>query len=199
MIITEIGEVGLEFNGQQFMLRPSLYAMTQIGDPQEIVRVYASVMNVEPHPEQLADSLVAIYACADEDLSALFGGHDVDEKGKVYFKTGAATQQEAIILARSLLLHGVVGALPPEKRATPTAGSYTKEFDARQHASIVVAHLGVSSKEAWQMTMTEIVGAMRAKFPPPKGPGGNAPTREEMEETMAWHDQVLAARRAKKG
>jgi hypothetical protein len=41
-----------------------------------------------------------------------------------------------------------------------------REFDARGIAATAMAHLGLSEQEAWQLTMTSYIGAMRAKYPP---------------------------------
>ncbi len=45
MILTEIGEIGVHHNGETYVLRPSLYAMSKIGSPKEILRTYAFIMH----------------------------------------------------------------------------------------------------------------------------------------------------------
>ncbi|MCO7643270.1 DUF6246 family protein [Pseudomonas sp. S 311-6] len=198
MILTEIGEIGITAGNQHYKLRPSLYAMTQIGDPQEIVRVYASVMSEVPHKDQFDDALVVVFACAEDDLSGLFGARQGD--GMKYVP-GAAPPEHVIPLAQCLLKHGIVGALPPLPRKADEEPEFVKEFDARAHVSLAIAHLGMSSAEAWQMTMTELVGALRAKFPQAQSnsPGAKAPTKEEAEATMEWFERVESARKAKRG
>lgn len=200
MILTEIGEIGITTGERQYKLRPSLYAMTQIGDPAEIVRVYASVMHDEPHRDQFDDALAVIYACADEDLSELFGQVELVE-GLVVHRPGAAPIEDVLPLARCLLKHGVTGALKELPRKAGQEPEYVKEFDARGHVSLAIAHLGMSSREAWQMTMTELVGALRAKFPPSESdaPGAKAPTKEEHNATLEWFDRVEAMRSKKQG
>lgn len=200
MILTEIGEIGIRTAEAEYLLRPSLYAMTQIGDPGEIVRVYASVMADEPHRDQFLDALAVIHACSEEDLSEVFGAVHASDQGPVY-EPGAAPAEHVIPLARCLLKHGITGALPELPRRAGDEPEYTREFDARQHVSLAIAHLGMSSAEAWQMTMTELVGALRAKFPRPESnaPGARAPTLEEHNATMAWFEKVEAARAAQQG
>lgn len=195
MILTEIGEIGITAGDQHYKLRPSLYAMTQIGEPAEIVRVYASVMSDVPHKDQFGDALIVIHACSDEDLSGLFGAYEAAERG-VKYVPGSAPPEHIIPLAQCLLKHGVTGALPPLPRKADEEPEFVQEFDARAHASLAIAHLGMSSAEAWQMTMTELVGALRAKFPPTESnaPGAKAPTKEQMEATMEWFDRVEAKR-----
>ena len=190
MVITEIGEVGVDVDGASFVLRPSLYSMTKIGDPSEIVRVYASVMGAH-HDEQLQDCIIAIYACCDEDVTKAFGSYNVDENGTLRYERGAATVEDVVAIARHLMLHGVVGKLEPLKR-DGGAREYTTKFEAKAHAAVAVAHLGIQSREAWGMTMTELAGALRAKFPPEKSV--DVPSKEELQDTLDWHDAVLAAR-----
>jgi hypothetical protein len=72
-ILKEIGEVGVHLDGATHVLRPSLYAMTQIGEPEEIVREFASVMKAGP---DFVDALAVVYVCADTDVSDIFGSLD---------------------------------------------------------------------------------------------------------------------------
>lgn len=200
MILTEIGEVGITAGDQHYKLRPSLYAMTQIGEPAEIVRVYASVMSEAPHRDQFDDALSVIFACAEDDLSGLFGAYQAADKGMAYVP-GSASPEHVIPLAQCLLKHGVTGALPPLPRKADEEPEFVQEFDARAHAALAIAHLGMSSAEAWQMTMTELVGALRAKFPQVESnaPGAKAPTKEQMEATLDWFERVEAKRTRTKG
>lgn len=199
MILTEIGEIGVEWGGRRIVLRPSLHAMTRIGQPAEIVQVYASVMSDDDHPSQRMDALVVLNACCDDDLTDLFGFY-IDGLDGLEYIPGAAPDDDLLPLARCLLKHGVVGALPTEKKIRKDE-DYIAEFDARAHVSLAIAHLGASSTEAWQMTMTELVGALRAKFPQKesKEPGANAPSPEELDETMEWFDKIEAIRKQRSG
>lgn len=197
MILTSIGEIGVTAGDQQYKLRPSLYAMTKLGEPSEIVRVYASVVSDVPHQEQFSDALAVIHACSDEDLSEVFGCFVPARAGKGFrFKRGKAQPEHIIPIAQCLLQHGITGALEPLPRRADDEPEYVQEFDARAHVSLAIAHLGMSSQDAWNMTMTELVGALRAKFPPSEkdSPGAKAPSKSEMEEALEWHDRVLAAR-----
>jgi len=197
MVLTQIGEIGISCEGRDYILRPSLYAMTRLGEPKEIVDVYASVMSELPHPAQFTDALAVIYACCDEDLSPVFGAHEIDDE-KVRYAPGAAPVEHVLPVARCLLRHGVTGALPPLPIKPDQRPEYVKEFDARANVSMAIAHLGMSSADAWQMTMTELVGALRAKFPETESASGaRAPTLEEHDATMEWFERVDAARKAR--
>lgn len=192
MILTEIGEIGVHIGDETHTLRPSLYAMTQLGNAREIVSLYAAAMGDAP---TLVDCLAVINACADGDVSGAFGAWHGDGDGLTY-KPGVAPIEHIVSIARCLLKHGVTGALPDLPRNADRAPEYIEEFDARGLVATAIAHLGMSSAEAWRMTMTELVGALRAKFPPDEksSPGARAPTLEEHEATMEWFEQVQAAR-----
>ena len=104
-----------------------------------------------------------MYACCEDDISDVFGYFDAPRK----YIPGAAPAEHIRPLARCLLKHGVVGALPPPKvRPEDAPPEYREDFDARGMVALAMAHLGLPEAEAWRMTMTSLVGAMRAKFPP---------------------------------
>lgn len=197
MTLTEIGEIGVRIGGTMHKLRPSLAAIAQLGTPTEIVRVFVSVMADIDHPDRFADALAVLNACSDEDLSEVFGCFVMARAGKgLRYKQGKADPAHIVPLAQCLIKHGVIGALPTLPSKPGAEPEFVQEFDARAHVALAVAHLGVSSSEAWNMTMTELVGALRAKFPqqPSNEPGARAPTAEEHAKTMEWFERVEAAR-----
>ena len=139
MILTDIGEIGVNTGDEHFVLRPCLYAMSRLGTPSEIVHIFASVMCETPHKYQLADALTVIYACAgDHDASKAFG-HVVDVQAKprlldakqdlkaAEYQPGLATIEQTIIIAQTLLRHGVVGDLGPLKSRKNKEPEYVKE------------------------------------------------------------------------
>lgn len=197
MILTETGEIGVHVGDTVHVLRPSLYAMTQIGEPAKIVEVYATVMfdglEGRAADDQFADALMVICACSEDDLSDVFGHYDEH----LAFYPGAADPEHVLPLARCLLGHGVTGVQKPLPRRADDEPEFVREFIARDHVALAVAHLGVSEREAWQMTMTSLVGALRAKFPPTpdQSPGARAPTKEEHEATEEWFARIEEKRR----
>lgn len=207
MILTEIGEVGVYSGEQAVRLRPSLYAMSRLGGPVEIVETFATVMGGADDDAQAGRlfqaALGVIYACTEDggDPSMLFGTYDTSE-GMLRYVPGAAPTEHVVPIARCLLKHGITGALSPlPRRSGDEEPVYVKEFIARDHVAIAMAHLGVSERDAWNMTMTGLVGALRAKFPPAENnaPGAKAPSKEQHDATMAWFDKIEAKRRAAKG
>lgn len=198
MTIVDVGEIGVWAGAAFYKLRPSLQAIARIGTPGEIVATYASLMADVEHPSRFSDALHVIHCCALDDLSGVFGYYVPAQAGKgLRFKPGVGDPAHVVPLARCLIRHGVTGALPPLPRRPGDEPEFVREFDARSHVALAMAHLGMSSAEAWNLTMTELVGALRAKFPPRESnePGARAPTKEEHEQTMAWFERVEAARR----
>lgn len=198
MILAESGEVGVHVGEDTHVLRPTLYAMTQLGEPEEIVRVFASVMEGNSR-EQFFDALAVIFACCGEgqDLCEVFGFVESDGR----YHPGRVPVEHIFPIARCLMKHGITGALPPLPARAGEEPEYETTFVARDYVAMAIAHLGIGEREAWGMTMTTIVGALRAKFPPTESsaPGARAPTKEQHEKTMAWFDAVEAKRLKKLG
>lgn len=204
MILTETGEIGVHAGDRVHVLRPSLYAMSQIGEPAQIVEIYATVMTEglqgKAATDQFGEALAIIHACADADISDLFGQFYFSEhRQRFIYRHGLADPKDVLILARALLRHGITGVLPPLPRRDDSEPEYSAEFVARDYVALAMAHLGMSEREAWAMTMTGLVSALRAKFPPTESqaPGAKAPTKAQHEATEAWFERIEAKRKAR--
>lgn len=206
MILTESGEIGIFTDAGEAVLRPSLYAISRLGSPRDIVEQYALIMtefdDERLRRQQLDAARRIILACgreADQDLLFRLYGYMGAEGDELKWVPGEANPEHILPLARSLMRHGVTGVNPPEKRRGNKEPEYSEEFIAKDFVAAAIAHLGMTEREAWDATMTMLVAALRAKFPPMESnePGARAPTKEEHEETMAWYDRVEAARKKK--
>lgn len=174
MILSDVGEIGISYEGLELFLSPS-YDMSSLGNGKEIVDIFTRVMSGD-----LAYSLAVIQVCADGDIRDVFGYIDED----LVFHEKAASINEIIIVAQSLMKHGLIGDI--KRTADPTSMSeYTKEFDAKEYVATAVAHLGVSIKDAWAMTMTSLVGALQSKFPPEPS---KYMSEERENELMEWFE-----------
>jgi len=186
VILTSIGEIGVSAEGLEIILRPSFYAMSQIGSPTEIVELFKNVMSDSP---TLADCIRVIWACTDEDVSRLTGY--LNEK--LEFVKGLMTDNDIVVIARCLLKHGVVGDTDQINKAYRESNEFVTEFNARQNAAIAIAHLGFSERDAWSLTMTGLIEALMQKFP--KDQESSAPPSvEEHNATMEWYDKIQARR-----
>lgn len=176
MILTDIGEIGVHYEGLELILSPSLYAMSKLGSPKEIVNTFHYVMD-----GSLAHSLAVIQVCADGDIRDIFGCVDAN----LEFNEMFASVGEIIILAQSLLYHGLIGDI--ERSNDPVSKKdYAKEFKAKEYVASAVAHLGISNNEAWKMTMTSLAGALQSKFPPEPS---KYMSEERENELMKWFEE----------
>lgn len=203
-IHTEIGEIGVEHAGRAYRLRPSFAAMVRIGSPAEIVATFGAVLGAPPRlhgnpvlddprlrrwgRERFLAALTVLYACSEDDLGPLVGG--ISER--MAYQPGAMPMDDVVTLAQALLKHGIAGDVPVDPRAAK--GSFSPEFKARDYVALAMAHLGASEADAWAMTMTGFLLAMRAKYPPPDQPGSSAPSDQAQDATMAWLKAVNAKR-----
>lgn len=173
MILTDVGEIGVEFEGLELFLSPSLYAMSNLGSPKEIVDVFHYVMG-----GSLPHALAVIQVCADGDIRDIYGYID---KETFEFVEMFASPIEILIVAQSLLKHGVIGDV--KRETSHEKKDYTGEFHAKEYVAMAVAHLGIDHKEAWKMTMTSLAGAMQSKYPPQPS---KYMSEEREEELLEW-------------
>ncbi len=161
-------------DGREFTFTPSLGRISTLGAPHEIVTLYASLHG--PNATKEAAYVLACL-CDQEDPTPLVGWHD--ESG---WHEGMMPPGEQVILARHLMQHGIVGKARPDKGG----GQYCDRFDASEYISAARVHLGLSSQDAENLSMTEFQLMFEMKFPQSGGEKQrDVPTREEYEATMA--------------
>jgi hypothetical protein len=176
--ITSVGEVGVSSGDLDFLFRPSLAAMDSLGSPSEIVTKFGilfSAPKLNPiwpvsayrawEREVMATAYDVLMACCDEDVSPLLG-HMGSKWGS--FVPGAMPAQDMVHIARSLMRHGIIGLKPEGRLMAKPKEEYVPEFKPREFVAQAIAHLGLSSAEAWNLTMTEFSGAMQSKFGKPE-------------------------------
>lgn len=220
--LTAIGEMGFEGeDGEFLLLRPSFRAVGSLGTPDEIVALFQSLhtpprlmtfdddvppglvilgneinrKRIRDHWRQtLFDSLRVVEACVVTGRMELFFG----TYGERYeaFRPGPIPLDAVVIIARRLLISGMIGPLPkvkPDPDSERDKGKYTPGFNALAWASKAMAHLGVSEDAAWNMTMLGFAAAWEAKF------GEHKESRyiQEHQGTMDWLKKVNEARAPK--
>ena len=209
-ILADIGEVGVHVEGAVYKLRPSLYAISQLGTPKQIVEKFALLMHDfgVRADEQLMLALEVVNLCACDDMPSIFGECELFEnKDKplkykdgldIRFKAGRVSENDLLQIARALMRHGVIGDVEPSRKRKKYAGepNYLTEFVARDHVATAVAHLGYSEEQAWDATMTAIVSALKAKYPsdPNSKESFSPPSVEEMRDTMKKMKLINAVR-----
>lgn len=195
-VLTDIGEISVSDSregGKDYLLRPSFEAMTRIGTPEEIVQAYAIIHGIEVSqlteacastfgrfPEWLSPSfnraaekllstcMQVLQACCDEDLTSMIG----EWKGWrhcVVYRPGKMPKNDIIVLAQHLMQHGIVGKAKVRQLQRHETGERTTEFKAFDYISAARSHFGMNRAEASQLTMTEFILLLNAKYPNQKG------------------------------
>lgn len=177
MANTAIGEIGIQYNGQSFTLRPSLYNMQQIGTPEEIAETVQLVISAKYRMlEGLPHALNELYACekvigccANADIPAdVFGQPELmpldNGLSEMRWQNGIETAETMIAIAQALIVAGIAGA-PNADRVKSRKSKDQSPFDPLEYVGVIIAHLGMSTNDAWQMTMIEFQRAFDAKFP----------------------------------
>lgn len=189
--ITSVGEILCSVGDSDYLFRPSLSAIDSLGSPKEIVEKF-SILFTPPkynpffplqayrawEREVMATAYDVMVACCKIDPSPLLG-HMGSRWGS--FIPGSMPSSDMVHLARSLMRHGVIGVKPEGRSAKRPEAEYVPEFNAREFVAQAIAHLGLSSAEAWELTMTEFSGAMQSKFGKPE----TLPPVEEHDEAMS--------------
>ena len=219
--VKEIGECLITVGDDDYFFRPSFVNMTRIGDPQEIVQAFYHLHNDEVTPllqkalavygavpawlihhigrpqfakQTIYAAMSVMQACCDRDVSALTGELVPGKSGKwgMVYRKGAVPMQNIVLIAQSLIAHGIIGKAKVRQLQRHETGKATTEFNAFEYINAARNHFGMSRQEAEQLSMTEFQMLLAAKYPDQKGF-----TREEYD---AVADEYMAkkAKRLKK-
>lgn len=218
----EIGECLITAGEDEYFFRPSFAAMSRIGEPQEIVQAFYDLHNDEVTPllqramdaygkipawlvdyvnrKQVAKpammaAMSVLAACCVIDTSKLTGEIIPGKSGKWAFvyRPGLMSTVEMVLIAQSLITHGIIGKAKIRQLQRHESSQATTEFRAFDYISAARNHFGISRDEAETLSMTEFQMMIAAKYPDQKGF-----TRDEYD---AVTDDYLAkkARRLAKG
>ncbi|WP_322746292.1 DUF6246 family protein [Rouxiella badensis] len=196
--LREIGECVISAGNEDYFFRPSFANMTRIGSPQEIVQAYGDLHNDEVKKMTLgliasigclpvwflryADTcsgvqraLVAamsiMSACADRDVTTLTGEIiPAKTRGRSFrWKKGAMELQDILLIASSLITHGVIGKAKIRQLQRHESKQTTNEFKAFDYISAARTHFKMSRQDAEMLTMTEFILLLNAKYPNQQG------------------------------
>lgn len=174
-------------DGAEFSFTPSLGRIAALGDPRELVGLFASLHG--PDAAKTAP-LVLAGLCDQDDLAALIGEPQATAKG-ITFSGGEMPPGERVLIAQHLMRHGMVGRARPGAGAG--SGDYAEEFHVAEYIAAARAHLGMSAADAEALSMTELQLMLEMKFPDHAKAAGaqDLPSADEYEAAMA----ASAARR----
>ncbi|WP_241030026.1 DUF6246 family protein, partial [Enterobacter cloacae] len=110
-------------------------------------------------------------ACCEDDVGDLIGWMKPSKSRKRGFmwRKGIMSPQEMVIIAQSLMMHGVIGKGNLRKLQRHESNEPTNEFRASDYIIAARNHFNISKEEAAQLTMTEFQMMLVAKYPEQKG------------------------------
>lgn len=134
----------------------------------------------------ISAAMIVLAACCDRDVTPLTGELVPGKTGRRAFlyRPGVMPVREMVMIAQSLIQHGIIGKARVRKLQRHEGSSTSSEFNAFEYISAARTHLGMSREEAEQLTMTEFQMMLAAKFPEQNGF-----TREEYDQVA---DDYLA-------
>lgn len=143
----------------------------------------------------ISAAMIVLTACCDRDTTPLTGELVPGKTGRRAFmyRSGAMPISDMVLIAQSLIQHGIIGKAKVRKLQRHEGRSTSSEFNAFEYISAARTHLDMSREEAEQLTMTEFQMMLAAKFPEQKGF-----TREEYDQVT---EEFMArkVRRMQKG
>lgn len=119
----------------------------------------------------ISAAMIVLAACCDRDATPLTGELVPGRTGRRTFvyRPGAMPVRDMVLIAQSLIQHGIIGKAKVRKLQRHEGTSTSSEFNAFEYISAARTHLGMSREEAEQLTMTEFQMMLAAKFPEQKG------------------------------
>lgn len=218
-VITSVGEQGLELpDGRQAKLRPSFYAMTQLGEPAQIVEKFVAIhsgpqllkdmpfdtggakalsasINQKAANKHWRDMLFLSWeimqACSDDDLTPFIGS-----PGSRYgsYRMGPMPASDMLVFARALMRHGVIGPMPsktPEQLEAEAKLPRDKSKFTQEFHAINFVSKAVSHlgvSEAEAWNMT--LTGFAAHWHAKYGEQKEQRHSEEHDDTMSWLKKV---------
>jgi len=189
MLNVAIGDAAIEFEGREYILRPSFYSMQRIGSPEEIQDVaewcFSASQRIAAGQMLIRDELYAclhvLQSCCDLDIPhELFGYYDTDEDEWVFVE-GIEPVSNLVILANLMLNNGMNGKPSAfMMRRAKTSKTKASLFDPLEFVSSAVCHLGLSFDDAWKLTMIQLQRAIENKFPEDKKKADSMMTAAEL-------------------
>ena len=187
-MLLSYGHAKLEWLGVEYILSPSFANIAKLGSPSEIVDDFKSFITTTSPVYKFMIALSVLRACCDKDLPEGFAGRIVFTSGKFKYVQpahGIDVFSDIITLAEHCLIHGVCGKVKKTDDDDNSKGKPIKEFDAYEFMEMARVHLGMSRGEAENLTMTEFIRMMRAKFPEPIDE--TKASRSEEKDMLAWY------------
>ena len=187
-MLTQYGHGEIKWGEQVYKLTPSFINIAKLGTPKEIIETFKHFIVERNIVHKFNCALSIVRACCDRELpTSLTGDVKYSERQQrfliVYPAHGYDMVNDIIVLAEHCLLHGVTGKVPQDdidEDAKPM-----EEFDAYKYMELARIHLNMSVEESGNMTMTEWLRMMSAKFPEQQK--DDKPTKKQEKEMLDWY------------
>lgn len=192
------GHASIKYDGRKFDLIPSFKNIEKIGTPEQIISTF-ELLNIPHFDKTMFVTAMHVLECCvegeDKDLSHIYGGIAPNYHGdKIMWIKGVEPSQNAVIMARHMLMHGVCG---DSESVDKSGAEPVREFNASEFVAAARRVLEVSLEEAKRMTMTELLllcKDMKTSAENEQKAESGTPTQKEHKDTMDWLAKVNAAR-----
>jgi hypothetical protein len=116
-------------------------------------------------------AMSVLAACCESDVSRLTDDIIPGKSGKWAFvyRAGLMNAVEMVLIAQSLITHGIIGKAKIRQLQRHESAQATTEFRSFDYISAARNHFGISRAEAEQLSMTELQLMLNAKYPDQKG------------------------------
>lgn len=191
--LLSIGQQAIRFNGKSYTFTPTFRNIASIGDPEEIVLNYETL--IDPNCDIVAACNIShdvMSCCAESELpdGLLWDVTSSWSGDRVVMKKGKVSLIAQILMAADLLYMGMVGH--PFRMKEEGDKKRMREFNAGEFVGAAVAHLGVSNSDACSMTMVDFQIAMKSKFPDLYAP--DVPSADEIDALFGDVEKVIGGK-----
>lgn len=194
----EYGELAVQTPNNEYIFSPSFNAMTNIGSPSEIVDTFTALsgsvvsdaisllaayslnggsnnnwllkyLKKSTSRKLLSSAMIVMQACCNKDCDELIGQWRAGKNGTTY-RMGKMPISDIIVLARELMIHGVIGKVKIRKlQRNESDKEFTDSFNAVEYINASRVHFEMNRDEAEKLTMSEFLMMLKAKYPEEKG------------------------------
>ena len=187
-MIASLGEFTIFTAEKDYYFKPTFERMISLGDSEYIVELFATVHGlyeqsaialIEQFGEHdglikmlndtrirytLSSAIEIMSACylGDDDIEHLTGVF-IDNDSKIEYIGGKMPVMEIIVFAQGLMLHGISGAYKPKYIDNHKEES-TSKLEISDYISSARVHLGLSDKEARNLSMSEFLQLIDTKL-----------------------------------
>lgn len=183
----EIGEICISTKDYDYVFKPSFKNISKIGSSTEIIDAYSVLAGLNVHAalshfkrppyfvmqylnnqlkKRLPLAINVLECCCDDDIDKLVGKFTGN---RLRYRKGVMSPDSIILIAKTLLDHGVIGMAKVRVSQRNQAKKYTTEFKVIDYITNARVHLGLSREESENLSMTEYIMMMANKFPDNSG------------------------------